>query len=356
MRHEIRIPNPCSQNWDAMAGNERSRFCARCNRTVVNLSVLTRVELEVLIDASKGIRLCGRYVQRPDGSMITRDGSSNASAGLVRAPLLASAALMAMLSVGPAPASAQLPAQDSAITQTESAQAGFALVVMDSAGAAIPDAVVHLVNQATMAEWNGKTDQNGQLESASPSSGKYTLEILAPGFKPFQSIDLALPFRGQVQLAFANSNAVVRLGPPSLPIAGDSSSQLRDLPMPQDSRCAIQNSPASTPDRPILRACDAAGAIIQNATVTLSREHKGQTYTGQTGRDGLLHFPNLPKGEYTVEISAPGFLPFQVEHVALPSQDVPNFTLQTGVFVGEIVAVDRRNPVQKFLSRLKHLL
>jgi hypothetical protein len=328
MRHEIRIPNPCSQNWDAMAGNERSRFCARCNRTVVNLSVLTRVELEVLIDASKGIRLCGRYVQRPDGSMITRDGSSNASAGLVRAPLLASAALMAMLSVGPAPASAQLPAQDSAITQTESAQAGFALVVMDSAGAAIPDAVVHLVNQATMAEWNGKTDQSGQLESASPSSGKYTLEILAPGFKPFQSIDLA----------------------------GDSSSQLRDLPMPQDSRCAIQNSPASTPDRPILRACDAAGAIIQNATVTLSREHKGQTYTGQTGRDGLLHFPNLPKGEYTVEISAPGFLPFQVEHVALPSQDVPNFTLQTGVFVGEIVAVDRRNPVQKFLSRLKHLL
>jgi len=86
MAYEIRIANPCSENWYAMTGNERSRFCTRCDRTVVNFSVLTCVEIEALLDARKGSRLCRRYLRRADGTMITRDPSAEAATGTLQAP------------------------------------------------------------------------------------------------------------------------------------------------------------------------------------------------------------------------------------------------------------------------------
>ena len=68
----VRVAAPCSADWDSMFGNERVRLCEQCNLNVYNLSEMSRVEAERLIDQTEG-RLCVRFYQRRDGSVITQN-------------------------------------------------------------------------------------------------------------------------------------------------------------------------------------------------------------------------------------------------------------------------------------------
>jgi hypothetical protein len=56
-----------------MAGTDRVRFCPDCRLNVYNFSAMTRTEVETLVTARKGRRLCALFYQRADGTMITRD-------------------------------------------------------------------------------------------------------------------------------------------------------------------------------------------------------------------------------------------------------------------------------------------
>ncbi len=98
----IRVAAPCKASWDDMAGDDRVRHCAGCDKDVFDLSALTRDEAEALIRERVG-NLCGRYYQRADGTIITSDCTVGISqrrrrrvmaAGL--AALLASAGGLAM--------------------------------------------------------------------------------------------------------------------------------------------------------------------------------------------------------------------------------------------------------------------
>jgi hypothetical protein len=68
----IRVATPCPAKWEDMAGDERSRHCAQCDKSVFNLSGMTREEAETLIVAKQG-KLCVRYFQRTDGTILTQD-------------------------------------------------------------------------------------------------------------------------------------------------------------------------------------------------------------------------------------------------------------------------------------------
>jgi hypothetical protein len=68
----VRIASPCSADWDTMYGDDRKRFCKECKLNVYNLSGMTRDEAERLVTNSEG-RLCIRFYQRPDGTLITQD-------------------------------------------------------------------------------------------------------------------------------------------------------------------------------------------------------------------------------------------------------------------------------------------
>lgn len=70
----IRVATPCRADWNAMTGDERTRACGSCNKNVYNLSTLTREEAEALILEKEG-RLCVRYYQRADGTMLLKDCS-----------------------------------------------------------------------------------------------------------------------------------------------------------------------------------------------------------------------------------------------------------------------------------------
>jgi hypothetical protein len=68
----IRVAAPCGASWDAMAGDARVRACGDCQKNVYNLSDMTRDEAEALIREKEG-RLCVRYFQRADGTILLKD-------------------------------------------------------------------------------------------------------------------------------------------------------------------------------------------------------------------------------------------------------------------------------------------
>jgi hypothetical protein len=68
----LKIASPCPADWDAMSGDERKRFCGDCKLNVYNLSDMTKYDAENLLRNAEG-RLCVRYFQRPDGTILTQD-------------------------------------------------------------------------------------------------------------------------------------------------------------------------------------------------------------------------------------------------------------------------------------------
>ena len=94
----LRVASPCSANWDAMQGDERKRHCGECNLNVYNLSGMTRYDAEHLLRMSEG-RLCVRYYQRPDGSILTKDCPVGWAAVKQRVSIFAAAAFTLIMSV-----------------------------------------------------------------------------------------------------------------------------------------------------------------------------------------------------------------------------------------------------------------
>src|SRR2546427_113962 len=68
----VRVAAPCSRSWEAMDGDDKVRHCGDCKLNVYNLSGMDRDEAERLVREKEG-RLCVRYYQRRDGTVITRD-------------------------------------------------------------------------------------------------------------------------------------------------------------------------------------------------------------------------------------------------------------------------------------------
>ncbi len=52
---------------------------------------------------------------------------------------------------------------------------------------------------------------------------------------------------------------------------------------------------------------DPTGAVVQNASITLTNTATGVQHKAATGSDGLYSFPNMPIGDYTLDVSAAGF-------------------------------------------------
>jgi hypothetical protein len=68
----IRVAAPCPARWADMTGDDRVRACAQCDKSVYNLSDMTREEAQALLIEKEG-RLCVRYFQRTDGTILLKD-------------------------------------------------------------------------------------------------------------------------------------------------------------------------------------------------------------------------------------------------------------------------------------------
>jgi len=68
----LRIASPCKAPWENMDGDDRVRFCRECNRNVYNLTAMTEREAKRVVAEREG-RLCVRFYQRRDGTVLTSD-------------------------------------------------------------------------------------------------------------------------------------------------------------------------------------------------------------------------------------------------------------------------------------------
>jgi len=67
-----RIASPCDKSWQAMRGDDRTRFCDACKKNVYNLIGMSDADVEALIREKEG-NLCVRLYQRADGTLMTSD-------------------------------------------------------------------------------------------------------------------------------------------------------------------------------------------------------------------------------------------------------------------------------------------
>lgn len=58
----IRIPEPCGERWEEMQPNGCGRFCAQCQKTLIDFSVLTDGEIANLLQKNAGQALCGNFL------------------------------------------------------------------------------------------------------------------------------------------------------------------------------------------------------------------------------------------------------------------------------------------------------
>lgn len=84
---------------------------------------------------------------------------------------------------------------------------------------------------------------------------------------------------------------------------------------------------------------DASGAVVPNATVTLTNKETGAVRTVETNSEGFYSAPSLPAGEYELKVVAKGFSTFlRAATVLTGSTATVNASLQVGQ-TSEIVTV-----------------
>lgn len=215
MKHTIRIASPCSADWDRMEGDEHVRYCRECKLDVYNFSEMSEVEIERIVVHREG-RLCARFYQRLDGTMMTQNCPLGLRVVVRRVSSFASATLAALMSIGSSFVGATQTKDPSSLVQIAPARRGISLEVVDITSAVIPNARVTILNEKTKAKVDGKTDTTGLLRLADLPDGNYEITVVVPGFKTLKqshvSVPTRIPLRLQVDVGAMMGEVVVVRG------------------------------------------------------------------------------------------------------------------------------------------------
>ena len=185
------IPAPCDADWDSMTGNDQVRFCEHCKLHVTNLSSLTRQDAIRLVARSQG-RLCVRFVQRPNGRVLTKQMPEKVHHIARRVSRIAAGAFTATLSLSSAAAQESAPTKDAPNAVQRLAQekpkpadnsAALSGTITDPNGAVVAGAAVTLINVETTTEANATSSDEGEYIFSGVATGTYKIRIASPGFK-----------------------------------------------------------------------------------------------------------------------------------------------------------------------------
>ncbi len=192
----IRIASPCSQRWEEMVGDHHMRFCSHCQLNVYNFSAMTKVEVESFLMKAEG-RVCGRFYQRADGTMLTQDCPVGLRALKRRVSRIAATAFSAIFGMltGQGLYAQQIPNDAKAEIQRglrRYDQPAIQGTVYDIARAVIVGATVTAINQQTKKTIQVRSDQQGRFRFVDLPAGEYDIEIATPGFVKFSITKLQL--------------------------------------------------------------------------------------------------------------------------------------------------------------------
>src|SRR5256885_9560495 len=91
---------------------------------------------------------------------------------------------------------------------------------------------------------------------------------------------------------------------------------------------------------------DATGALLPNATVTVSNQATGETHALKTDSAGFYLLPSLPPGAYKVEVAAPGMQTVQANDlvVAVGTTTTQDFSVKVGA-TSTTIEIQAASPV-----------
>jgi len=210
----IDVPAPCSIGWDVMAGTEQVRFCGQCQKSVYNLSAMTRRQAESVV-ANKQGRLCAKFERRADGTIVTRDVTRDMTNDFItnwrtvkrRASIFVGAVFTTLIGVGTGSVMAQTPAHignpeatcsptvfkfSHAQTSTQDSGPAVTGTIYDAIQAVIPNAEVTLINEGAKESHTVISSDEGTYRFSLCKAGSYTLKIKANGFSTFVKKHLTL--------------------------------------------------------------------------------------------------------------------------------------------------------------------
>lgn len=192
----INIPAPCHADWDSMIGNDQVRFCEHCDLRVTDLSAMTRRKAMDFVARAEG-RVCVRFIQKPNGQVLTRTMPEKLYRIQRRVSRIAASAFTATLSISSAmaqscPASgSDQPRQVVELIHTESEPefitdkftASVAGTIRKEEEGPISDATVVLVGRETGEERTVTTSALGEYSFQFLPQGEYLLWARKSGFQ-----------------------------------------------------------------------------------------------------------------------------------------------------------------------------
>ncbi|MGB8130201.1 MAG: carboxypeptidase-like regulatory domain-containing protein [Candidatus Angelobacter sp.] len=184
----LRIASPCPADWKKMVGDERVRHCSECNLNVYNLSAMTERQVQELIAASRGKRLCTRLYRRVDGTVLTQDCPWSFRALTRKVSRLSAAVLTVIMGVTVAMAKNKAQPATCECSQNQQKDSGIKLVVMDQHGAVIPKAVIAVEGKLSKEPIAGVTGPSGEWSQPKLTAGRYKVTVKAPGFSTFNTV------------------------------------------------------------------------------------------------------------------------------------------------------------------------
>ena len=103
---------------------------------------------------------------------------------------------------------------------------------------------------------------------------------------------------------------------------------------------------------------DQTGALVPNATVTITNEATGATQTVETTGAGYYRFPALPGSRYTVRVSLKGFKTVAQENIRLQAAETKtvNVTLELGETLEEVTVRGQAPLVETSQGRVSGLI
>jgi hypothetical protein len=189
----IEVKKACSEDWNAMTGNERLRFCSHCNLSVNNLSALTRKQALRLVRESNG-GICVRYVKNPvdntpvfAGKLYQITRRAGLAAGVLGATLAVSTLAFAQgkpaLNKMAPRAAAEEVVKENETDETAIATGSVSGMVTDEMSAVVPNISVTLTAKDGKFSVTAATDEQGLYRFENLADDNYLISYTGKGWK-----------------------------------------------------------------------------------------------------------------------------------------------------------------------------
>ncbi len=284
-----------------MVGDDRVRHCAECQLDVYNFSAMSEREAETLVakSAATGSRLCARFYQRADGTVITQDCPVGFRARVKKVTRRAAAVLAAAMSPvwAFAQQKAEAPKAGSKLTQIQETDA-LEVTVRDVTGAVIPNADVNLFDKSGKSVASGVTGSNGTWRAAAVPIGAYTLKAES---RFFRLATEQVIISGSELLLVDVTLEVGKLMGEVVEVQMGPGAALK-------ASAAGSTQPLQAVEKGTVRIVvkDPTGAVVSGAEMSLLDQENRTVSSGKAGKNGVWLSTGLRPGIYTVKAESKG--------------------------------------------------